>query len=159
MTHIKRRIVNALVAAAVGATSVVALAVPAEAANLGSALTRDEGMHVGDYIQRSTASGLVRLTLQGDGNLVLSLINANTGAQIKACWGAATNPLGNYAVYQADGNFVVYSGTFYDPNHPNGYRYALWGSNTYGLRGETVDINANGVLYVGYTAVTPACRL
>jgi hypothetical protein len=148
-----------LVAVAVCATSVVLFAAPADAANLGPALTRGKQLLRGDYIQRSTSSGIVRLTLQGDGNLVLSLIDANTGAQIKPCWGAASNPLGDNAIYQADGNFVVYSGTFYDPNHPNGYRYVLWSSNTAGPSGETVDINANGVLYVGYTAKTPACRL
>lgn len=150
MTSIKRRIGTALVAAALGATSLVALATPAHAGNLGYALTRDGFLNQGDYIQRSTNAGIVRLALQGDGNLVLSLINPNTGAQIKACWGAATNydPYsGIRAIYQTDGNFVVYNEWG-----------AIWASNTVGHAGETVDMNWQGVLYVGYTPITGPCK-
>jgi hypothetical protein len=146
-----KRVIQILLAAAVAATSVFVAAVPAHAVNRGSALTKGESLNrsTTDYIQRSTQSGIVRLRMQGDGNLVLALFSANTGAQLKVCWGAATNPGGWKAIYQEDGNFVVY----------NSSGRALWASNTVGLRGETVDMASDGALWVGYVRKTGPCKL
>jgi hypothetical protein len=146
-----KRMTTVLVAATVAAMSIALGGAPAHAANKGSALARGQALYrsTTDYIQRSTAHGLVRLRMQGDGNLVLSLISPNTGGQLKVCWGARTNPGGSKAIYQEDGNFVVYD---------SGGR-ALWASNTRGLRGETVDMNSQGALYVGYVRITGPCQL
>ncbi len=51
-----------------------------------------------DYIQRATAFGLVRLRLQGDGNLRLALYSQNGSDQLKVCKGLATNPSGMVAI-------------------------------------------------------------
>jgi hypothetical protein len=152
MKNVKRKVAGVLVAGVVGVTSSGLVSTPAHAGNKGVALTRNQTLFKDDYIQRSTASGLVRLTMQGDGNLVLSLIDPNTLQQIKPCWGAASNPTGDRAIYQSDGNFVVYD----DNVSPS---KARWDSKTAGRTGETVDMNAQGVLFVGFTAVTGPCRL
>jgi hypothetical protein len=149
MTRTTRRIVSVFVATVLGAASAGLLGAPAHAANKGFALSRGEYLLRNDYIQRTIASGIVRLRLQGDGNLVLALYSVQTGAQTKVCWGAATKPNGNKAIYQEDGNFVVYSTS----------GGAIWASNTAGGAGETVDMNANGRLYVGKTPITGNCTL
>ncbi|MFF3404999.1 hypothetical protein ACFYW8_02005 [Streptomyces sp. NPDC002742] len=53
----------------------------------------------------------------------------------------------NWAVYQTDGNFVVY-------NSSGG---VVWASNTKGGGGSTVDMNSNGVLHVGTKAINNGC--
>ncbi|VWC89405.1 peptidase S53 [Burkholderia contaminans] len=83
-----------------------------------------------------SASGNHALLMQEDGNLVL--YNTTNGA---AVWNTGTygNP-GAYAVFQTDGNFVVYSA--------NGA--ALWNSATYGQSGSqylSVQDDGNMVIY------------
>ncbi|WP_158632072.1 hypothetical protein [Micromonospora sp. Llam0] len=114
---------------------------PAQAANLGTKLDKGEQLHHGDYIQRTISDkSQVRLTMQSDGNLVLRNVKTK-----RACWSAKTTGSGKRAVYQNDGNFVVY----------NLAGRAVWASGK--RKGSTVDINASGVLYVGYTAISPTC--
>jgi hypothetical protein len=134
--------VAGLLAAGVMAASFVGLtAGPASAGNLGVALTRGETLNRGDWIERYTASGVVQLIMQNDGNLVLYLVG------VKPCWATNTST-GTHAIYQRDGNFVLYG--------PGG---ALWASNTVGRSGQTVDMNSQGVLYVGNTPKTGPCRI
>lgn len=62
----------------------------------------------------TSGNGVFTLTMQGDGNLVLT----SSGGYVQ--WASFTYGAGNYAVMQGDGNFVVYSAS----NQP------LWSSNT-----------------------------
>lgn len=149
----RKKIAQVLVTAFVAAGA-LAIAAPAFAGNVGSYLRRDLSsgtaptlLYVNDYIQRSSGSTYYWLILQSDGNLVLYKGNASHVAT-KACWWSGTQGQSSgRAVYQSDGNFVIY--------HTN--NYALWGSNTYGGSGTTVDINASGRLYVGNTPISSAC--
>ncbi|MGU7813833.1 protease pro-enzyme activation domain-containing protein [Burkholderia sp. AW49-1] len=89
-----------------------------------------------------SASGTHELLMQDDGNLVL--YNTTNGA---AVWNTGTygNP-GAYAVFQTDGNFVVYSA--------NGT--ALWYSATYGHSGAqylAVQDDGNMVMYQSFVPV------
>lgn len=135
----------ALVLAATIALSLTTASTPAHAANLGNHLVQGQTMHTGDFIRRASgsASGYVRLIMQNDGNLVLYWDSGSGGHY--ACWATGTRATGVRAVYQRDGNFVVYS---------NSGR-ALWASGK--TSGTTVDINWQGVLYVGTASVTGPC--
>jgi hypothetical protein len=146
--NLKRTITSTLVALGVTVGSLVAVAAPAQAGGKGVALTRGQALFPNEWIERSTSSGIVRLAMQTDGNLVLWLRNASTGATLKVCW--ATNTTTGYkAYYQEDGNFVLYP-------RAGG---ALWASNTVGPDGITVDMNSNGQLWAGVKAVTGKCKL
>lgn len=143
MTRTKRRGVAVVCAAVLGLASVMLVAAPANAANKGLSLGRGQQLNRGDYIQRTTSSGIVRLIMQTDGNLVRYLLDASSN-WIKTCGATGTYPSGYKAIYQQDGNFVVYpySGA------------ALWASNTVGGLGQTVDMDTHGAVWVGYTKLT-----
>jgi hypothetical protein len=116
---------------------------PAYADDLGCCLRRGgRWLYKGDQISRVIPGipGRTRLVMQYDGNLVLYPPRG------RACWDTATVGLGEYAVYQDDGNFVVYGGG-----------RARWASNTVGLKGETVDMDVYGKLWVGYKPITGSC--
>jgi hypothetical protein len=145
--NLKRTVGAALMALGVTAGSLVVAGTAAEAAGKGRALTRGQALYPGEWIERSTADGMVRLSMQSDGNLVLWLHNGS-GRTLKICW--ATNTSNGYkAFYQEDGNFVLYP-------RAGG---ALWASNTVGRSGSTVDMNSRGQLYAGLKAVTGVCEL
>ncbi|WP_158101669.1 hypothetical protein [Streptomyces pharetrae] len=130
-----------ILAAAISMLSLAVISPPAHAANLGYAISRGTTMHKGDYLHRSMSGYAVELIMQSDGNLVLKATNGHV------CWATGTNPGGYKAVYQNDGNFVIY----------NSSGRALWASNTVGASwetGQTVSINAQGTLYVGYKKIS-----
>jgi hypothetical protein len=134
--------VRLLLVAGLAAIASVVVATPANAADLGDRLFRGQTMNRGDYIDRNTTNGRVQLLLQTDRNLVLyGYPNPSTR---RACWDTGTVASGYRAVYQNDGNFVVY----------NSSGRPVWASNTVGTRGTTVDINASGHLYVGVTDIS-----
>src|SRR5487761_2407701 len=76
-------------------------------------------------------NGQFRLSMQGDGNLVL--YDGATPA-----WATGTSGVGNYAVMQGDGNLVLYSAA----------NSALWASNTSGNAGADLTLSDAGVLGV-----------
>ncbi|MBW5481029.1 hypothetical protein [Streptomyces bambusae] len=148
--------------AATGALAVTALVTGGLLATAGSAsaahsyddrLYRGESLSPGESISRLSWDPYIsgyyryRLVMQTDGNLVQYKTNVKYGFT-KVCWASNTNTgAQNHAIYQGDGNFVVYT--------PWGQ--AVWASNTMGLPGETVDINSSGVTYVGHTPISGAC--
>jgi hypothetical protein len=142
-----KKSVMRLLVAACAAIAALAIAAPASAANVGSSIGRNGTLWVNDYIQRTSNGYYYWLILQSDGSLVLYKGNSAHVAS-KVCWASGTwgKPSG-HAIYQTDGNFVIYSTS----NVP------LWGSNTVGETGATVDISASGRLYVGYTPISSAC--
>jgi hypothetical protein len=131
-------------AAPAGSFSTPTAAAPMHPANfLGTKLTKGEWMYPGDNI--TSADGAFTLNMQPDGNLV----EYWSDNQTRACWASNTNGHpGDFAVYQDDGNFVVYA--------PNGGG-AHWASNTAGKAGTTVDMSTSlreyGFLYVGVTPI------
>ena len=65
----------------------------------------------------------------------------------KHCWQSRnfrTPVAGSHAIYQDDGNFVIY---------PDGSNVATWASNTAGTGGTTVNINPQGQLWVGLRSI------
>ena len=87
-------------------------------------------MKAGDYIV--SANGKFVTTMQHDGNLV-------TYAGNKAVWNSGTSGnYGNYAVFQNDGNLVVY-------NAGNG---ALWWSTTWGVGANRLVLHDDGNLHI-----------
>jgi hypothetical protein len=90
----------------------------------------DQGLHVGELV--SSCDGRFFLVMQGDGNLVLYWNGHG------ALWSSVTgNTSGNYAVFQTDGNFVVY-----------GNNGALWASGTQVKDGRlAVQDDGNLVVY------------
>lgn len=146
--NLKRTITSALVALGVTAGTLAVASAPAHAGGKGVALTRGQSLFPNEWIERSTRDGIVRLAMQTDGNLVLWLRNASTGATLKICWATHTTT-GYKAYYQEDGNFVLYP-------RAGG---ALWASNTVGRDGSTVDMNSHGRLYAGVKAVSGNCEL
>jgi hypothetical protein len=77
--------------------------------------------------------------MQRDGNLVLK----RTTVGYPVCWATGTAGQGHHAVYQRNGDFVVV----------NSAGRGIWRSNTIGETwetGQTVNIAADGDLYVGY---------
>ncbi len=117
----------------------------------GSSLSRGESLYPGEYIQRLNNDGnrYLSLVMQSDGNLV-EYVSADTlGGPYTACWASGTNGSGaTRADYQSDGNFVVYTSN----NAP------VWASDTQWKAGSTVDINWDGIVYVGTTPISNACR-
>ncbi|MDH6113512.1 RHS repeat-associated protein [Kitasatospora sp. MAP12-15] len=90
---------------------------------------------------QSITSNSMRLSMQGDGNLVL--VSLRTGAVV---WKTGTNNHpGAWATMQTDGNFVVY-----DTNHN-----PLWSTVTYGNAGAYIAVQDDGnfVLYKSAQAV------
>lgn len=142
------RTVAALAMAGGIAASAVGMADSASAAAGQSYLYRGQQLNAGEQIQRANNIGTVVLTMQGDGNLVEYLYPSDGGAAL-VCWASNTYETGtaNHAIYQQDGNFVVYTA----------WGKAVWASNTVGGSGQTVDMNANGVLYVGTRAINNGC--
>ncbi|GAA1992985.1 hypothetical protein [Catenulispora subtropica] len=118
----------------------------ASAGAYGDSMVRGQYLNPGEQLQRSIPQGELVLTMQTDGNLV-EYLYANGGTLV--CWASNTYQKGynNYAVYQLDGNFVVYDGG-------GGVQ---WASNTQGGGGSTVDMNSLGVLYVGTTPINNGC--
>ncbi|WP_089254278.1 hypothetical protein [Asanoa hainanensis] len=84
--------------------------------------------------------------MQLDTNLVLYKGSPSHNTA-KVCWASNTAGRGwnsTYAIYQSDGNFVVY--TFSG--------VPIWDSNSVGIGGTTVDINYLGQWHVGYKQMT-----
>ncbi|MFF3753177.1 hypothetical protein ACFYYH_22365 [Streptomyces sp. NPDC002018] len=126
----------------------VMAATPAHAGSKGNELLRgidwENYLNRGDWIERSLpdfGNETVRLVMQNDGNLVLH------AADGRVCWASNTVGRGDRAVYQEDGNFVIYQGS-----------QATWASNTPDSTGSRVDINARGRLYVGWKAISGECH-
>jgi hypothetical protein len=150
--NVKRALVTVLVALGVTAGSVAVAGTPAFAdTGKGTSLTRGQALFPGEYIERHIAGGgnggVVRLSMQTDGNLVL-WEHDGAGNTLKVCW-ARGGTRGYKAIYQQDGNFVLY------PRNGG----ALWASNTVGTRGSTVDMNWAGQLWVGTTQITGDCKV
>ncbi|MGW7003872.1 hypothetical protein ACWGCW_13865 [Streptomyces sp. NPDC054933] len=118
---------------------------------LGSSISRGDTMYPGDYIDRvNDYQHEVMLVMQSDGNLVeyVSTDPTSDPNPWKPCWASNTYGSGaDHASYQQDGNFVVYT-----PNNT-----PKWASNTQWGAGSTVDINGNGVVFVGQTPITGTC--
>ena len=101
------------------------------AASVGTALTRGQSLNNGDSLDLQGR----QLIMQPDGNLVLY---NNSVSPRKVCWASnssGSNRAAAYAIYQNDGNFVIYNG-------PGGA--VLWASNTVGLSGSTVLLETDG---------------
>lgn len=132
----------------VAAASYLGIGGTASAAAGQDSLLRGQSLYAGQQIQRDLPNGWqLQLVMQGDDNLV-EYLRFDDGSRL-ACWATGTYGVGwnAHAIYQYDGNFVVYSD---DPNHP-----VLWASNTNGQPGSTVDMNINGVVYAGQKAINP----
>jgi hypothetical protein len=92
-------------------------------------------LNAGDYI--ISPNGKFVTTMQYDGNLVTYTGN-------RAVWNSGTpGSYGNYAVFQNDGNFVVYTAA----------GNALWWTGTWGMSADRVTIGDDGNLRV-YTSTT-----
>lgn len=135
-----KKSLRVMLVAAVSAVSVTAISPFAYAANQGTAISRYETMHKGDYLHRDMTGYAIELIMQGDGNLVLKATNGHI------CWASHTVG-GDHAAYQWDGNFVIY----------NSSGKAMWASNTTdggsGESGQTVDISTDGTYRVGYKKI------
>ena len=146
----RKRAVRALFVLVAATALSLTLATSAQAVHLGTLLERGDQMNREDYIERNLGATFnyqrVRLVMQGDGNLVLYAL-AKSNMTGKTCWASNTVGRGTRAVYQHDGNFVVYN-----VNTPT------WASNTVGDGGSTVDINWLGKLYVGFKQITGECH-
>ncbi|MGC0311651.1 hypothetical protein QBC98_000096 [Kitasatospora acidiphila] len=140
-----RKATKTVIAGAAAAAAVVGLSGTASANDV-TALYQGDTLYVGDSVDGYGASGQTyQLTMQSDGNLVE--YRWDNGSR-RACW--ATNTMGstaNRAVYQPDGNFVVYT-----PGN-----FAPWSSHTVGDQGSTININSHGALWVGYTQIFGGC--
>jgi len=100
--------------------------------------TLQSGQSLGVGQELKSDNGAYTLTLQDDGNLVLS-----EGGQ--AVWAAGTNGSGaNRAEVQADGNFVIYKDSD-----------AVWASQTAGNDGASLSVqdDRNVVLSAGGNAL------
>ncbi|WP_143621580.1 hypothetical protein [Streptomyces tsukubensis] len=75
----------------------------------------------------------VKLSMQTDGNLVLY-----DQKEKRAIWSPVVSGKGNFAVFQNDGNLVVY----------NAARYPIWASNADGFTDATLTIKPDGNLVV-----------
>ncbi|GIH03109.1 hypothetical protein Rhe02_11760 [Rhizocola hellebori] len=146
------RLLSALVlVVSLTGTLIVSQAAPASASAGGTALSRGQALYPGEYIS-VTYGGTNRtfwLIMQLDTNLVMYKGSSSHQAT-KVCWASNTADRGwndTYAIYQQDGNFVLYD-----------YGGAvLWASNTVGVRGTTVDISSYGQLWVGWQQMTSGC--
>jgi hypothetical protein len=141
MKHLASSASRAITVVTMAALPLMALAPSASAANQGTEISRGETMYKGDYLHRDMSGYAIELIMQPDGNLVLKATNGHV------CWAAGSNPSGYKAAYQSDGNFVIYT--------TGGSK--VWASNTVGASwdtGQTVSINAQGTLYVGYKKIS-----
>ncbi|MGI5286156.1 hypothetical protein ACQEVF_22855 [Nonomuraea polychroma] len=145
------RVGSLVIAFVTTAAIVFGAAAPASASPGGTELRRGEALYPGQYIS-VTYGGTNRtywLIMQSDTNLVLYKGDAGHNAT-KVCWASNTAGRGwnsTYAVYQHDGNFVVY--TFSG--------VPIWDSNSVGVGGTTVDINSYGQLHVGFKRISGSC--
>ncbi len=118
----------------------------------GNSLHQGDTLYAGDYISRYDVGGthVLSLTMQADGNLVEYIsIDPSGEGPWQACWASGTYGSGaDHAAYQSDGNFVVY----------NSSHTPMWASNTQWGGGTTVDMNADGVIYVGTKPISNACH-
>ncbi|MFI2206084.1 hypothetical protein ACH47Z_36030 [Streptomyces sp. NPDC020192] len=121
-------------------------------ADYGESLGKGDTLYADSYIGRTVtvnSGNYVFLEMQSDGNLVEYLSSdAMGGGPWRVCWASGTAGSGaDHAIYQQDGNFVVYT----PDNTP------VWASNTQWKAGSTVDINGWGVVYVGTTPINNQC--
>ncbi|MFE9453397.1 hypothetical protein [Streptomyces sp. NPDC006739] len=140
-----RKATKVLIAGAMAVAAVSGIPGTASANDLDH-LNRGSSMYPGDSIWGVSADQQTtyQLILQTDGNLVEY---KHTGASTWVCWASGTNGSGaTKAIYQADGNFVLYNGG-----------WALWASDTQWKAGSTVDINSVGQVWVGQTPKTGSC--
>lgn len=150
------RLVRTIVILFVAATALVASVTTAPAASAAAAgqsyLTRGQSLNTGQSIGRYTQAGAwTWLVMQSDGNLVLYTTGTPGTGPRRACW--ATNRyddgMNSYAIYQDDGNFVVYYGF--------GAYTHLWSSNTRNDGGTTVNISRYGQLWAGMKQLSGFC--
>lgn len=128
------------------AAGLIGAADSASATTNGTNMTPGQTMNRGESIVRANGIGTSwQLTLQGDGNLVLYYHRYYASDAV--CFASNTVGRGSYAVYQGDGNFVL----------RDAHGVALWSSGTAGKSLGTIDINSQGRLYVGYSAITSKC--
>ncbi|WP_328972476.1 hypothetical protein [Streptomyces sp. NBC_00239] len=144
---IRQLLAHAVAVGTVAAVSMTGLTGTASAAAAsGDHLSRGETLNAGQFIERSTSTGHVKLIMQSDGNLV------EYGRYFGVCWATHTeNSGGAYATYQTDGNLVIYTAA----------GRAVWASNTVGsvqATGSTVDMNNAGQLYIGTRRFNDGCR-
>jgi hypothetical protein len=85
-------------------------------------------LHPGEDVRTNR----MRLTLRTNGDLVLS------DEHDKAVWSTGTHAAGTHVVFQADGNFVLYSST----------NETLWSSRTDGHDGAVLVLRADGDLAI-----------
>jgi hypothetical protein len=85
----------------------------------------------------SVHSNRLRLSLQGDGDLVLRDEDG------RVTWSTGTHAQGAHAVFQDDGNLVVYRGD-----------QTLWSSRTDGHNGATLVLGADGAMTIVYRNTT-----
>ena len=134
--------------AALAVLGVPVLAAPSAEASAGTDhLYRSESLFPGQRLTRYVQNGSrVDLVMQTDGNLVL--YNNGTPTHGKyACWASNTQYNGYYAIYQRDGNFVVY----------NRSGRPTWASGTQNDGGTTVNINNYGQLWAGWKRLSSFC--
>lgn len=145
-THLRRALAR-------GAAALVLAALPAGLAGSAEAAAGTDHLYRGETLQRnqklvrSTQNGSrVELVMQIDGNLVLYNNGTPTHGR-RVCWASNTANNGAYAVYQSDGNFVVY----------NSARRPTWASHTQNDGGSTVNINNYGQLWAGNKRLSSFC--
>ncbi|MEP6649828.1 MAG: hypothetical protein ABJA74_07920 [Lapillicoccus sp.] len=143
-----RLLVVTLLVAIASATSPLVGASTADAAAGTDHLYRGEALYPGQRLVRTIQSGSrVELVMQTDGNLVL--YNDGTATHGKrVCWASNTQYNGAIAIYQYDGNFVVYTAD----------GVPTWASHTQNDGGTTVNINAYGQLWAGYKRISSFCQ-
>lgn len=110
-------------------------------------LYRGETLQRNQRLVRYTQNGSrVELDMQIDGNLVLYNDGTPTHGR-RVCWASNTANNGAYAIYQRDGNFVVY----------NAKGAPTWASHTQNDGGTTVNINNYGQLWAGNKRLSSFC--
>jgi hypothetical protein len=141
-----------LVAVIVAVVSALALA-PVTASSADAAagtdrLYRGEALYPGQRLVRTMQNGSrVELVMQTDGNLVLYNDGTTTHGK-RVCWASNTQYNGAIAIYQYDGNFVVYTAD----------GVPTWASHTQNDGGTTTNINAYGQLWAGYKRISSFCQ-
>jgi hypothetical protein len=102
---------RALVAASATAALLLgAVATPAQAANRGHTLAKNETMVRGDYLTRDRSGHRIRLVMQTDNNLVLYKNYGGVGGTQVACGASKSNLYANVHAYMsgASGTFAAY---------------------------------------------------
>ena len=137
-----------VVAALLAFASAILIAPTAQAAAGTDHLYRGETLYPGQRLVRYTANRTqVELVMQTDGNLVL-YNDGGAGHGKRVCWASNTQFNGYYAMYQADGNFVVY----------DAHARPTWASHTQNDGGTTVNINAYGQFWAGLKRISSFCQ-